>query len=201
MDFLIPPSSTVSSQLGFFFNWMLNKPDVYKKMQSEVDEVVGNGRLPTLDDRVNLPYIEAVIRENLRIETVVPSSVPHSALADTELEGYNIPKGTVVIPGLYASNVSKELWGDPDNFRPERFLDSKGKLDLSKDYGVSFSSGRRNCAGETFSRNIMFLMVASICQNFDISSGPGQEVPDLKTHHMPGGVISPKDFWVHIKSR
>lgn len=201
MDFLIPPSSTVSSQLGFLFDWLLNKPEIYKKMQMEVDEVVGSNRLPTLDDRTHLNYLEAVIRENLRMETVVPSSVPHSALEDTTLEGYSIPKGTVVIPGLYASNISKELWGDPENFRPERFLDNNGKLDLSKDYGVSFSSGRRNCAGETFSRNMMFLMVATFCQNFDILLGPGQKAPNVKTHHMPGAVISPKDFWLHIKAR
>ncbi|KAL5284034.1 hypothetical protein ACFFRR_006355 [Megaselia abdita] len=201
VDFLIPPSSTVSAQLGFLFNWMLNKPEIYQRMQSEIDEVVGSGRLPSLDDRVNLPYVEAVNREMLRIETVVPSSVPHKALEDTELDGFSIPKGTVVIPGLYASNSSKKLWGDPENFRPERFLNENGNLDLSKDYGLSFGAGRRNCAGETFSRNIMFLMIAAFCQNFDIVLGPGQKAPDLKNHHVPGVILTPKDFWLHVRNR
>lgn len=201
VDFLIPPTSTVSAQVGFLFNRLLNQPEVYKKMQFEVDEVVGDSRLPTLDDRVKLPYIEAAIREGLRIDTVVPSAVPHTALEDTELEGYSIPKGTTIIPGLYASNSSKELWGDPENFRPERYLDVNGKLDLSKDNGVSFGAGRRNCAGETFSRNIMFLMVAAITQNFDIYLAPGQKAPNVKKDHLSGVIVTPKDFWMHIKSR
>lgn len=90
----------------------------------------------------SLPYTEASIREIMRFETMLPSGVPHKALVDTEFMGYNIPKGTVIVPGLDAAMHDPTAWDSPKEFRPERFLDSSGKLCLSQDISLPFGAGK-----------------------------------------------------------
>lgn len=77
----------------------------------------------------------------MRFETLVPSGLAHKALVDTEFMGYNIPKGTVVMAALDAAMHDSTAWDSPHEFRPERFLDSTGKLCLSKDISLPFGAG------------------------------------------------------------
>ncbi|XP_039948484.1 probable cytochrome P450 304a1 [Bactrocera tryoni] len=199
-DFSFPSFTAVGAQLGFLIQYFLMYPEVLKRVQAEIDAVVGSGRLPTLEDRQNLHYTEATLREGMRIETLVPSDLPHKALVDTELMGYKIPKDTIVIPGLYAFHSDPRLWGDPESFRPERFLDDNGKLSLKKDITLPFSAGKRLCAGETFARNIMFLMTTALCQNFNFVLAPGDKLPDM-SKNLNGLSTTPLDFWVQVEER
>ncbi|XP_067616610.1 probable cytochrome P450 304a1 [Eurosta solidaginis] len=200
VDFTIPPSSAVGAQMGFLLQYFLLYPEVLKRVQAEIDAVVGRGRLPTLDDRRYMPYTEATLREGMRIETLVPSDFPHKAMTDTELMGFKIPKDTIMIPALYAFHMDSRTWGDPENFRPERFLDENGKLCLSNDITLPFGAGKRLCAGETFTRNIMFLMTAALCQNFNFILAPGDKLPDL-TKNLNGLSLTPLDFWIQLEER
>lgn len=166
----------------------------------------------------SLPYTEASLREILRFETVTPSSVAHRVTEDTTLNGlyfvvflkilklktiiftgYDIPKDTFALPSLIALNNDKLLWKDPENFRPERFLNFKGNLSLKKDISLPFSAGRRLCAAETFSRNTMFLCVTALLQNFNLKP-LGNILPDLNDNYC-GLIRAPKDFWVHFEAR
>jgi len=200
VDFTFPAFTAVGVQMSFLLQYFLLYPDVQKKIQTEIDDVVGNGRLPTLDDREQMHYTEATIREILRIETLVPSSVPHKALVDTELMGYKIPKDTVVIPSIYAYHYDKTIWGDAQIFRPERFLDEQGHLCLKKDVSLPFGAGKRLCAGETFARNMLFLMTTSLCQNFNVVLGPGDKLPNV-ADNICGLITTPKDCWIQLEER
>lgn len=73
-----------------------------------------------------------------RFDTLVPSSVAHRAMVDTKLGGYDIPKDTAVLASLYALHNAESVWKDPNNFRPERYLNSKGKLELKNDNSLPF---------------------------------------------------------------
>lgn len=77
----------------------------------------------------------------MRHETLVPSAIPHLSLKETTFRGYNVPSQTAMIPSLYAFHLDKDLWGDPENFRPERFLNENGKLDLKLDKSLPFGAG------------------------------------------------------------
>ncbi|XP_075147802.1 putative cytochrome P450 304a1 [Haematobia irritans] len=200
IDFTFPAFTAIGMQLGFLIQYFLLYPHVLKRIQKEIDDVVGSGRLPTLNDRKDLDFTEATVREILRVETLVPSNIPHKALVDTELQGYSIPKGTFIMTGLYAFHSDKRVWNDPENFRPERFLDDNGKLCLKKDVALPFGAGKRLCAGETFARNMLFLMTAAMCQNFNFVLGPNDNLPDLSTHHS-GLATSPQDYWVQLEER
>ncbi|XP_055385019.1 probable cytochrome P450 304a1 [Condylostylus longicornis] len=200
VDFAFPAITAVGVQLSMLFQWFLLRPELLKNVQEELDRVVGRGRLASLDDRKNLSYTEACLREILRIETLVPSSVPHRALVDTEFLGYKIEKDTIMVPGLYAFHMDARYWQDPEIFKPERFLDENNTLSLKKDISLPFGAGKRLCAGETFARNMMFLILCAICQNFNIVLGPGQELPDM-SKNVSGIIQSPPDFWIYFENR
>ncbi|XP_047100351.1 probable cytochrome P450 304a1 [Schistocerca piceifrons] len=196
LDFFFPAASALSATLTWTLIYMVHHPEVRKRVQEELDAVVGRGRLPTLDDRPNLPYTEATIREVMRIRTLTPISIPHKAMEDTTLQGYSVPKGTVVITCLYSMHMDGDLWGDPKTFRPERFLDGDGKLS-KKDFTLPFGAGKRLCAGETFARQNLFLTFSTLMQNFSIKSD-GVPLPDS---NIPGIIETAPAFWAQFEPR
>ncbi|KAJ8299758.1 hypothetical protein KUTeg_023818 [Tegillarca granosa] len=137
---------------------LLERKDVQRKLQSEVDRVVGFNRPPSLTDRKHMSYLEAFLLEVLRYGTNLPISVPHKLMEDTTLEGYDLLKD------------SWSIFPDPYEFKPERFLDKNGVL-LQGDTPdrqklLSFGVGKRSCIGESFARNRMFLFLATMMQHF-----------------------------------
>ena len=131
---------------------MALNPEVQKKARAELDAVVGPNRLPEFEDQQGLVYVNAVMKEALRWQVVLPFSVPHKTMQDDEFRGYFIPAGTVILPNVWYGNFSllivlptsaslipfhyracthnPELYEDPDEFRPERFI-RDGKLDFT----------------------------------------------------------------------
>jgi len=198
-DVLFPGATTMSTTLNFALTFLLSYPEVQNKMQQELDKVVGRDRLPTLDDRASLPYNEAFLREVMRKQTLVPLSVVHRATEDTELNGYFIPKDTAMVVNLWSFHSDPNFWGDPEVFRPERFLDEKGQL-LKKDYSLPFGAGKRLCAGETFARQTMFLILSALIQNFTVKGAPGKPLPSEEPD-MPGIIVTKKDVWLQFEPR
>lgn len=86
-----------------FFLVMVRYPEVQKRLQSEIDSVVGAHRLCGMDDRDSLPYVECVIKELLRFSAVAPL-VPHSVEEDDIYDGYRIPKGAWIMANLWYAN-------------------------------------------------------------------------------------------------
>lgn len=147
-----------------------------------------------------MPYTEAFIREILRFETLVPSGLPHKAVMDTEFLGYNIPKGSFIITALAAANHDPNAFENSNEFRPERFLDQNGKLDLRKDITLPFAAGRRLCAGETFSRNILFLVTTAFFQEFSVRMANGQ-APYSFAENNTGTLKWTPDHWIEVNAR
>ncbi|XP_029712602.2 probable cytochrome P450 304a1 [Aedes albopictus] len=199
-DFLVPPFSAIPAKICLILERLMQYPEVQTKMYRELNDIVGLNRLPTLDDRADLPYCDAVIREGLRIDTLVPSGIPHMAVNDTELNGYQIPKGTVIINSLDSIHHQPELFRDPDSFMPERFLNQDGKLALDQDKPLPFGAGKRVCAGEQFARNSLFLAVTSLVQNFTFQLPGGRTGPDLDAR-ITGVIRTTPDFRLKFVSR
>lgn len=199
MDFTLPINTGFPAQLAIILQWLTINPDVVRKMQIEIDWVVGGGRLPSLDDRKNMPYTEACIREGMRIGTLLPSSVVHLATEDTDILGYHVPKDTPIIGNLYALHYNNSIWEEPEKFKPERFLDLNGNLCLSKDKSLPFGAGKRLCPGETFARNIMFLMIAGLFQNINLEIC--EEEITHPTENFTGIIAIPDDFWIRYSLR
>lgn len=170
-------------------------------MYQEIVSVVGTDRLPKLDDRNNLPYCEATLRESMRIDTTTVLGVPRMAMTHTDLHGFKIPQNTVVVTNFGQMHLDKEVWGDPENFRPERFLDEEGRFCLKQDKSLPFGLGRRVCAGETFARNTLFIYLVGLIQNFKLEVPEGYCLPDVEKSKTYALITVCKPYWVKCVPR
>ncbi|PIL29143.1 hypothetical protein GSI_09192 [Ganoderma sinense ZZ0214-1] len=163
-------AETTFSAVQSAFLAMSLHPSVQKKVQTELDAVVGPHRLPEFADQASLVYVSALCKEALRWQNVTPMGVPHRTTADDELEGYFVPAGTLVSANVWACMHDPAVFEDPDEFRPERFI-RNGKLDVSArdPSAFAFGFGRRICPGRHFAEAGLFIIVASVLHVFDIT--------------------------------
>lgn len=198
LDLFTAGGETIASSVGFSLLYMVVHPNVQKAVQKELDAVVGRDRRPALADRARLHYAEAVLSELFRISSVAPVTPPHRATKDTTLKGYFIPKDSMIIVNLYSLFRDKEHWGDPEVFRPERFLDANGNY-VKDDWMIPFGAGKRVCIGEVLARNTFFLFFTSLLQEFWFSVPEGDPEPTLVP--LPGFTIAPAPFRVKAAKR
>lgn len=121
---------------------MANYPQVQKKVQEEIDQIIGDKK-PSMDDLNNMPFTEATLAEVQRIRTVVPTGIPHGALEDTEIEGYRIPKGTMIVPLQWAVHMNEKTWNNPKDFDPTRFLNEEGRF-VKHEAFIPFQTGKND---------------------------------------------------------
>lgn len=127
LDFFQAGTETTSNTLSFGLMYMIHNRNVCEKVQSELDAVIGQRRMPNLQDRTHLPYIEAVLSEIQRISNVAPLGIAHRSMDGVQFREYTIPKDTLMLVSLYSLHMDKNYWQDPEVFRPERFLNDNGE--------------------------------------------------------------------------
>ncbi|XP_060722733.1 cytochrome P450 2J2-like [Tachysurus vachellii] len=188
-------SSATTLRWGLLF--MMKYPEIQKKVQAEIDKVIGQSRQASMADKPYMPYTEAVVHEIQRMGNIVPLGFPKRACKDTVLGGFFIPKGTTVTTNLSSVLNDKNEWETPDKFNPGHFLDDQGQF-LKKDAFLPFSAGRRVCVGEQLARMELFLFFTSLLQCFTISPCPGDE---LCLEGQMGFTYSPKPYRMCVTSR
>ncbi|XP_072039505.1 cytochrome P450 2U1-like [Amphiura filiformis] len=127
-DIFAAGTETTSSTLRWAVLYMIVFPQIQDRIRQELDSVVGRNRLPKLTDEKELPFTCATLLEVQRIASITPFSGLHLCGQDTALGPYAIPKGTIIVPNLWAIHHHPDLWPEPDEFNPERFLDEDGVL-------------------------------------------------------------------------
>ncbi|XP_014672812.1 PREDICTED: cytochrome P450 2D28-like [Priapulus caudatus] len=158
--------------------FMLKYPHVLRKVQAEIDDVIGRGRLPCMADQDNMPYSRATIAEVQRVADIVPLNLPHSTTAEIQLGGYVIPAGTDIFANFTAILNDPKYFPEPQKFRPERHLDERGDF-VQNEALIPFSIGRRVCLGEALARVELFIFFTGILQNFDIRLPDGVTDPSM----------------------
>ncbi|KLO17671.1 cytochrome P450 [Schizopora paradoxa] len=163
-------SDTSVSTLSAFMLAMVLFPEVQKKAQAEVDSIVGSQRLPTFADKEDMPYVFAVMKETLRWHSVAPQGLPHQLREDDVYNGYRIPAGSIVVGNTWGILHDPDVYPEPMSFKPERYLNSEGKLDyVAIDPArYSFGYGRRICAGVHYAENTLWITIAQLLATFDI---------------------------------
>jgi cytochrome P450 len=198
MDFFVAGSESTASALVWAFFVLAQRPEVQEKFATEIQSVVGH-REVTLSDKLRLPYVEATITEIMRLSTIAPFGAPHGTTCDVVFKGFFFPKKTVVLPNIYACLMSPDIWGDPQVFRPERFLSSDGKTVVRNKAWIPFGVGKRFCLGESLARDEIFLFLTNLIQNLRVTMPEDEPLHSLEGHL--GGTMIPEPHRVIVCSR
>ncbi|EJD35338.1 cytochrome P450 [Auricularia subglabra TFB-10046 SS5] len=213
-------ADTTVAALSTFILMMVRHPDVQLKGQREIDAVLGATRLPALDDRQRLPYVEAVMKECMRecaaeflvthrlicapgYNTIGPLALGHSLRREDKYDGYTLPKGSTVYMNLWAVTRDESLYPSPETFRPERFIpDEKGAVERDP-WDIVFGFGLRRCPGRHLADATLFLAIAKMLAAFSFrpeqdARGNGLVPPEEWTS---GPNCGPKAFRCRILPR
>ncbi|KAL8615481.1 hypothetical protein ACOMHN_053817 [Nucella lapillus] len=180
-DLLVGGTETTGTTLRWCVIFLVHWPHVQRRMRAEIDSVYPDGATPSVQDRRRMPYVEAAMLECQRFADIAPFSVTHAASEDAEVGGFFIPKGTIIIPNVHSVHFDPHLWGDPDHFRPERFLDEQGEV-IRPDYLIPFFIGKRSCPGEGLARMELFLFLTTLLQRYEIRPALQGTLPSLQGH-------------------
>ncbi|KAL6847299.1 hypothetical protein ACP4OV_023152 [Aristida adscensionis] len=143
---------------------LLRHPEAMKKARAEVDANVGTARLVEESDVTNLPYLQCVVKETLRLSPVAPIVPAHEAMEDCAVGGHSVRRGTMVLVNTWAIHRDPRLWDAPEEFRPERFMDTGAAVTAPM---LPFGLGRRRCPGEGLAMRLVGLTLAALVQCFE----------------------------------
>ncbi|KAM9301999.1 cytochrome P450 2J6-like [Gastrophryne carolinensis] len=177
-DLFVAGTETTSASLEWCLLYMMAYPDIQDKCREEIDEIRGDRNHVDYEDRVRMPYTQAVLQEVQRFASVVSLGVAHSTLKDVELNGYTIPKGIMILTDLSSVHYDESHWKYPHEFNPENFLNKDGEL-LKVEAFLPFSAGPRVCLGENLARMEIFLFFTTMLTHFEFHWPDSKSSPDL----------------------
>ncbi|XP_058082393.1 cytochrome P450 CYP82D47-like [Magnolia sinica] len=169
---IIAGSDTTTASLTWALCLLLNNRDVLKKAKDELDIHVGRDREVDECDINNLVYLQAIVKETLRLYPSAPVSVPHEATEDCQIGGFHVPASTRLFVNLWKLHRDPDVWSDPSKFQPERFIGGHADVDFKGqrlEY-IPFGAGRRSCPGYALALKILHLTLARLLHDFDITT-------------------------------
>ncbi|CRL07789.1 CLUMA_CG020743, isoform A, partial [Clunio marinus] len=189
---------TTSHTLRWYLLLIALNLDVQEKVYQEMKNH-GLKEEYLLDDVAQLHYLKATIAETQRLKTVAPCGIPHgNPYTDTTLEGYYIPKNTMILPLICAVHLDKTMWENPEIYNPNRFIDSNDIFFTPSNF-IPFQTGKRMCVGEELAKMVLQLFCANVLLNFRIR--PGQDAATWDLSGISGLTLSPPDFQLIFEKR
>ncbi|EXC07358.1 Cytochrome P450 82A4 [Morus notabilis] len=176
MNIISGGTDTTAVTLTWALSLLLNNKSVLQKVQEELDLHVGKERPVKESDISNLVYLQAVVKETLRLYPAGPLSGIREFSEDCTIGGYHVPKGTRLITNLWKIQTDPKTWSDdPLEFKPDRFLTTHKDVDVKGKHFelIPFGAGRRSCPGMTYGLQMTHLVIACLLQAFDVfTDGP-----------------------------
>jgi len=163
MTLLVAGHETTASALTWALYWIDQLPQVRDTLLKELNSVDAASSDPTLFAK--LPYLTAVCQETLRLYPIVANTFIRIVRSPIEIMGYQLEPGTVIIPSIYLAHHREEVYPQPKQFRPERFLERQ----FSQYEYLPFGGGNRRCIGMAFAQYEMKLVLATILSRFQLS--------------------------------
>jgi len=176
---------------------ILKKPEVFAKAAEEMDSVVGRGRWVTEQDIPSLPYVDAIVKETMRLHPVAPMLAPRQSREDTSVGGYDIPVGTRVLVSVWSIGRDPALWDAPEEFMPERFLGSKIDVKGQDFELLPFGSGRRMCPGYSLGLKVIQVSLANLLHGFSWRLPDGAAKEELSMEEI-FGLSTPRKFPLEV---
>lgn len=159
---------------------LVNHPTVQNKIREEISKVL-KGQPVTESNLHELPYLQATVKEVLRLHTPIPLLVPHMNLEEAKLGSYTIPKESKVVVNAWWLANNPSWWKNPEEFRPERFMEEEHETDAVAGGKVDFrflpfGVGRRSCPGIILALPILGLVIAKLVTNFQMNAPSGTKI-------------------------
>jgi cytochrome P450 len=177
---IVAGTDTTSTTLTWALSLLLNNRKALKKAQQEVDVQIEKERQVKESDIKNLVYLQAILKETLRLYPAGPLSIPHESMEDCTLAGYHVPAGTQLLVNFSKIHRDPHVWSDPNEFQPERFLTTHKGVDVRGQHFelIPFGSGRRACPGISLALQVMQITLATLLHAFEITT-PSNEPVDM----------------------
>ncbi|KAM6550771.1 hypothetical protein CsatB_000579 [Cannabis sativa] len=165
-------SDTTTGTVVWAISLLMNNRHVLRKAQEEIDSHVGKDRVVNDTDIAHLTYLQAIVKETLRLYPVAPLAGPRVFTEDCTVGGYHVSKGTRLIANLWKIQTDPNAWAEPLEFKPERFLSTNKDVEMKGQHFelIPFGSGRRACPGTVFALQMVHLAVAAFVHAFDITT-------------------------------
>ncbi|CAN0841981.1 Cytochrome P450 71AU50 [Linum grandiflorum] len=181
MDMIVGGTDTSVNSIEFAMAGMLNNPQILKRAQQELDEVVGQDNIVEESHIHKLPYLNCIMKETLRLHPAAPLLIPHcNPTRDCIVGGYTVPKGSRIFVNVWSIHRDPSVWkDDPLEFKPERFMDSGFDYSGNDLTYFPFGSGRRICAGIAMAKRTVLFALATFLHSFDWELPRGKENVDL----------------------
>ncbi|CAO2825792.1 unnamed protein product [Amaranthus hypochondriacus] len=178
-------TDTSSATVEWVMSLLLNNPNILKKAQQEINTNIGHNRLVKESDRNNLPYLQCIIYETLRMYPTGPIGLPYESRKDSQIGKFFVPKGTMLIYNIWAIHNDPNVWEEPRKFKPERFTNyMEGSTRFGYKY-MPFGTGKRSCPGQHLADKVVWYAVAILLQCFEWER-IGHQLVDMKE----GGGVS-----------
>ncbi|KAI8537503.1 hypothetical protein RHMOL_Rhmol09G0028500 [Rhododendron molle] len=178
MNILVGATDTTATIVEWVMAELLHKPEVMKKVQKELSDIVGLNNVVEEFHMPKLHYLAAVLKETHRLHPAGPLLIPKRPMQSSIVGGYTVPKDTRVFLNVWAMHRDPEVWNDPSEFKPERFLSDSSKWDYSGNnfQFLPFGSGRRMGAGIPLAEKLVMHVVASLLHSFNWKLPEGEEL-------------------------
>ncbi|KAK6150494.1 hypothetical protein DH2020_015426 [Rehmannia glutinosa] len=178
LDMLIGGTDTSAASVEWALTELIRHPRCLKKLQKELEQVVGLDQNVKESHLDKLEYLDLVLKETLRVHPVVPLLI-HESTEDCTLDEYHVPKGSRIFVNLWSMGKDPNVWQDPEKFTPERFIGSNIDLRGHDFQLIPFGSGRRGCPGMQLGLTMVRLAVAQLVHCFDWELPDGMSLSDL----------------------
>ena len=188
-NLLVGGTATNATSMEWGLAELIHYPHMLQKVHEELDRVVGRDRLVQETDLPSLTYFQAVVKETFRLHPPAPMTLPHTNPKPARVHGYDIPANSNVVVNIFAVSHDPASWEDPEQFNPDRFLNSDRDITTPKGRStgfelLTFGSGRRGCVGMNLANFVVQLGLATLVQAFDWSPRPGVDPKSMNMMEM-----------------
>nr|WRK15531.1 geraniol 8-hydroxylase [Nepeta nervosa] len=176
LDLFLAGTDTTSSTVEWAMAEAMKNPVTMKKAKAELAHVIGKGKIVQETDIPQLPYLQCIVKETLRLHPPVPFLIPRRVHEDVDVLGYVVPKKSQVFVNMWAIGRDPDMWKNPLEFDPDRFHDSEVGL-RGKDFElIPFGAGRRICPGLPLAMRMVPVVLGSLLNSFDWKVEGGKEL-------------------------
>ncbi|CAJ1973349.1 unnamed protein product [Sphenostylis stenocarpa] len=179
---ILAGSDTTTGTMLWALSLLVNNREILSKAVHELDTEIGSEKMVEISDLKKLQYLQAIIKETLRLYPAAPLNMPHESMENCIVGGYDVPSGTRLLTNISKLHRDPSVYPNPLEFCPERFLTTHNEVDLKGQHFelIPFGAGRRMCPGLSFSLQLLQLTLATLLHGFDVATCDGGPVDMLE---------------------